>query len=154
MQVHVLLNPAAMPRLAAALVISLCSFQIANAQTPIKPIRLIVPYAAGGPIDVTARALAERVKDSLGPVIIENRPGAGGNIGADTAKRLRIATLQDFLRYARANPGQLNYGSGGNGSGCHLAGNRCTQHQKRQTLGAGCHHANTQCSIARGTRYR
>ncbi|RYY97647.1 MAG: tripartite tricarboxylate transporter substrate binding protein, partial [Comamonadaceae bacterium] len=48
-----------------------------------KPIRLVVPYAAGGPIDVTARALAERVRDSLGTVIIDNKPGAGGNIGAD-----------------------------------------------------------------------
>ena len=48
-----------------------------------RPIRIIVPYAPGGPIDVTARVLAERVKDSLGPVIIENKPGAGGNIGAD-----------------------------------------------------------------------
>jgi tripartite-type tricarboxylate transporter receptor subunit TctC len=149
-----------------------------NAQTPNKPIRLIVPYAAGGPIDVTARALAERVKDSLGTVIIENRPGAGGNIGADVvakaapdgsvigiaatathavnpwlysrmpynaatdfapitqmvrvpnvlvmnsdiAKRLHITTLQDFLQYAKANPGKLNYGSGGNGSAGHLAG--------------------------------
>ena len=45
--------------------------------------RLIVPYAAGGPIDVTARLLAERVKDSLGTVIIDNKPGGGGNIGAD-----------------------------------------------------------------------
>ena len=52
-----------------------------------KPIRIIVPYAAGGPIDVTARVLAERVKDSLGPVIIENRPGAGGNIGADAVAK-------------------------------------------------------------------
>ena len=51
--------------------------------TSTKPIRLIVPYAAGGPIDATARVLAERVRDSLGTVIIENRPGAGGNIGAD-----------------------------------------------------------------------
>ena len=41
-----------------------------------KPIRLIVPYAAGGPLDVTARALAERVRDTLGTVIIENKPGA------------------------------------------------------------------------------
>jgi tripartite-type tricarboxylate transporter receptor subunit TctC len=73
--------------LTAAVVISLCSFQATYAQTPVKPIRLIVPYAAGGPIDVTARALAERVKDSLGPVIIENRPGAGGNIGADTVAK-------------------------------------------------------------------
>ena len=48
-----------------------------------RPIRLVVPYAPGGPIDVTARILAERVKDSLGTVIIENKPGAGGNIGAD-----------------------------------------------------------------------
>ena len=48
-----------------------------------RPIRIIVPYAPGGPIDVKARVLAERVKDSLGPVIIENKPGAGGNIGAD-----------------------------------------------------------------------
>ena len=143
-----------------------------------KPIRLIVPYAAGGPIDITARALAERVKDTLGPVIIENRPGAGGNIGADavakaapdgltigiaatathavnpwlysrmpynaatdfapitqmlrvpnvlvmnadTAKRLHINNLRDLIAYAKANPGKLNYGSGGNGSAGHLAG--------------------------------
>ena len=64
---------------------------LATATTPgwsqAKPIRIIVPYAAGGPIDVTARVLAERVKDSLGPVIIENRPGAGGNIGADAVAK-------------------------------------------------------------------
>jgi tripartite-type tricarboxylate transporter receptor subunit TctC len=143
-----------------------------------RTIRLIVPYAPGGPIDVTARLLAERVKDSLGTVIIDNRPGGGGNIGADlvakaapdgltigiaatathavnpwlyskmpynaatdfapitqilrvpnvlvmnadTAKRLNIHTLQDLIAYARANPGRLNYGSGGNGSAGHLAG--------------------------------
>jgi tripartite-type tricarboxylate transporter receptor subunit TctC len=143
-----------------------------------KPIRLVVPYAAGGPIDVTARILAERVKDSLGPVIVDNRPGAGGNIGADavakaapdgltigiaalathainpwlyskmpynaatdfapitqmvrvpnvlvinvdTAKRLNVNTLADLVQYAKAHPGKLNYGSGGNGSGGHLAG--------------------------------
>lgn len=143
-----------------------------------RPIRLIVPYAPGGPIDVTARLLAERVKDSLGTVIIDNRAGAGGNIGADAiakaapdgltigiaatathavnpwlyskmpynaatdfmpitqilrvpnvlvmnadnAKRLNIRTLQDLIAYARANPGRLNYGSGGNGSAGHLAG--------------------------------
>jgi tripartite-type tricarboxylate transporter receptor subunit TctC len=143
-----------------------------------KPIRLIVPYAAGGPIDVTARVLAERVKDTLGTVIIENRPGAGGNLGADlvakaapdgltigiaatathainpwlfakmpydasrdfapitqmvrvpnvlvmnadTAQRLNIHTLADLVAYAKANPGRLNFGSGGNGSAGHLAG--------------------------------
>ncbi|MEJ8850310.1 tripartite tricarboxylate transporter substrate binding protein [Variovorax rhizosphaerae] len=143
-----------------------------------KPIRLIVPYAAGGPIDVTARALAERVHDSLGTVIIDNKPGAGGNIGADmiakaapdgltigiaatatnavnpwlykkmpfnaatdfapitqmvrvpnvlvmnaqTAERLNIHNLPELIAYARKNPGKLNYGSGGNGSAGHLAG--------------------------------
>ena len=143
-----------------------------------RPIRLIVPYAPGGPIDVTARLLAERVKDSLGTVIIENKPGGGGNIGADavakaapdgltigiaavathainpwlfakmpydaskdfapvtqmvrvpnvlvmnaeTAVRLKINTLADLIAYGKANPGRLNYGSGGNGSAGHLAG--------------------------------
>ena len=149
---------------------------LAGAQT--KPIHLIVPYAAGGPLDVTARALAEQVKGSLGTVIIENKPGAGGNIGmdlvarsapdgqtigvaavatmainpwlyskmpydaakdfspitqmvrvpnvlvmnADTANRLHINSLADLIAYAKKNPGKLNYGSGGNGSAGHLAG--------------------------------
>ncbi len=168
---HLLLAAATATALATSL-----SAPLAHAQG--KPIRLIVPYAAGGPLDVTARVLAERVKDSLGPVIIENRPGAGGNIGADlvakaapdgltigiaavathainpwlfaripynaatdfapitqmvrvpnvlvmnadTAARLKINTLADLIRYARANPAKLNYGSGGNGSAGHLAG--------------------------------
>ena len=51
--------------------------------TSAKPIRLVVPYAAGGPIDVTARWLAERVRDTLGTVVVDNRPGAGGNLGVD-----------------------------------------------------------------------
>ncbi len=57
------------------------------AQAQNKPIRLIVPYAPGGPLDITARALAERVKDTLGTVIVENKPGAGGNIGADAVAK-------------------------------------------------------------------
>ena len=143
-----------------------------------KPIRLIVPYPPGGPLDIAARALAERVKDSLGLVVVENRPGAGGNLGVDlvaksapdglslvmgavathainpwlyskspydpvrdftpitlvaqvpnvlvinaeTAARLKIGTLADLVAYAKVNPGRLNYGSGGNGSAGHLAG--------------------------------
>jgi len=156
--------------------LALCPAPSAWAQN--KPIRLIVPYAAGGPIDVTARALAERVKDTLGTVIIDNKPGAGGNLGADlvakaspdgytigiaatathainpwlfakmpydagrdfapitqmlrvpnvlvmnadTAYKLKINNLSDLVAYAKVNPGRLNFGSGGNGSAGHLAG--------------------------------
>lgn len=150
----------------------------ALAQPGGKPIRLVVPYAAGGPIDATARVLAEHVRDTLGTVIVDNRPGGGGNIGADmvakaapdgstlgiaavathainpwlfprmpydalrdftpitqmvrvpnvlvmnaeTAARLKIHSLADLIAYAKAHPGKLNYGSGGNGSAGHLAG--------------------------------
>ncbi|RYX92641.1 MAG: tripartite tricarboxylate transporter substrate binding protein [Comamonadaceae bacterium] len=144
-----------------------------------KPIRLVVPFVAGGATDVTARLIAEKAATTLGqPVIIENRPGGGGNIGVDvvakaapdgltigmaavamhainpwlfkkmpydavkdfapitqmvripnvlvmnaeTAKRLNINNLKDFIAYAKANPAKLSYASGGNGSGGHLAG--------------------------------
>ena len=51
---------------------------------PTKAIRFVVPYPPGGSLDQTARALADKMKDGLGqPVLVENRPGAGGNVGAD-----------------------------------------------------------------------
>ena len=143
-----------------------------------KPIRLVVPYPPGGPLDVVARALAERVQPTLGTVVVDNKPGAGGNLGADlvaksapdgntlvmgavathainpwlyaklpydpvrdftpitrvaqvpnvlvmnaqTAQRLNISSVRDLVIYARRHPGKLNYGSGGNGSAGHLAG--------------------------------
>ncbi len=60
-----------------------------HAQTnyPAKPIRLIVPYPPGGPLDTVARVLAAAVKDSLGVVLVDNKPGAGGNLGADLAAK-------------------------------------------------------------------
>ena len=143
-----------------------------------RPMRLIVPYPSGGPLDIVARLLADKVKDSLGPVVVDNRPGAGGNLGmdlvarsapdgltigmgavathainpwlyakmpydalrdftpitlvaqvpnvlvmnAETAKRLGIASVAELVAYAQQHPGALNYGSGGNGSAGHLAG--------------------------------
>ena len=52
-----------------------------------KVTRIVVPFGAGGPIDQTARILAEAVKPTLGTVIVENRPGAGGNIGTGQVAR-------------------------------------------------------------------
>jgi tripartite-type tricarboxylate transporter receptor subunit TctC len=143
-----------------------------------RPLRLVVPYPPGGPLDRIARILAESVKDTLGAVVVENRAGAGGNLGADhvakaapdgstivmgavathainpwlyakmpydpirdftpitrvaqvpnvlvmnteAAARLKITSVAQLVAYAKANPGRLNYGSGGNGSAGHLAG--------------------------------
>lgn len=78
---HKLLRPLT---LAAAIAAALAA-PLANAQT--KVTRIIVPYAPGGPIDITARLMAERVKDTLGTVIVENRPGGGGNIGVDAVAK-------------------------------------------------------------------
>ena len=51
---------------------------------PTKPIRLVVPFPAGGSLDVVARAIGQKLTEAWGqPVVIDNRPGAGGNIGAD-----------------------------------------------------------------------
>ena len=149
----------------------------AHAQTawPTKPIKILVGYAAGGSTDVTARIIAQALSERLGqPVIIENRPGAAGNIAADaTAKAdpdgytLLMSTsttfatnpslykslpfnvqtdfepialtafipnllvvnpsvpannVAEFITYLKANPDKLNFGSAGNGSSQHIAG--------------------------------
>jgi tripartite-type tricarboxylate transporter receptor subunit TctC len=62
---------------------------LAHAQTyPSKPIRMLVPFPAGGSTDLAARALGQKLSEALNtPVVVENRPGASGNIGAEAAAR-------------------------------------------------------------------
>ena len=74
-----------LPVVFAAAALSVAS--LAQAQGwPAKPIRLIVPYAAGGPTDVVARLVAKKVEDTIGqPIVVDNRAGAGGTIGVDAA---------------------------------------------------------------------
>jgi len=140
---------------------------------PSRPVKLVVPYAAGGPADMLARMVGERLASRLGqPVVIENKPGTGGHTGAEQVAKgpadgytLVLATiahngavkLYDNLRYdpakdlqpvilvaespsvllvnqnlpvnsvkellalAQSKPGQLSYGSAGNGSAMHMA---------------------------------
>jgi tripartite-type tricarboxylate transporter receptor subunit TctC len=93
-----------------ALALALMLFGQAHAQTawPAKPIKMIVGFAAGGSTDVTARIIAQSLTERLGqPVVVENRGGAGGNIGADAVAKadpdgytLLMATSSTFA----ANP--------------------------------------------------
>ncbi|WP_149540874.1 Bug family tripartite tricarboxylate transporter substrate binding protein [Siccirubricoccus phaeus] len=146
----------------------------AQAWAPDKPIRLIVGFAAGGSTDLTARLVAQALGERLGqPVVVENRPGAAGNIAAEATARaapdgltihlvtsgvmaankalyrsLPFDPLKDFapigqvafipnlivvnpevpvrstaelIAYARARPGQVNFGSAGAGTSLHMA---------------------------------
>ena len=78
-----------MRTLALSAVLAVGLVVAASAQTyPSRPIRMIAPFPAGGLVDVLARAVGDELTKSLGqPVIVENRPGAGGNIGADIVAR-------------------------------------------------------------------
>ncbi len=76
-------KPVERAALAALFVLGACA-AIAQANYPAKAIRYIVPFPAGGPLDIVARAIGLELTKSWGqPVIVDNRPGAGGNIGAD-----------------------------------------------------------------------
>lgn len=82
------LHSATRRRLCLALAASLaCAPLAAQEGSATRPIRIVVPYPPGGPLDAAARALAEAVRPSLGNVIVENKPGAGGNIGVEYVAR-------------------------------------------------------------------
>jgi tripartite-type tricarboxylate transporter receptor subunit TctC len=70
-------------------VLLMCSATTAQAQNyPNKPIRVIVPWPAGGLVDVAARQLSNRLQTAMGqPIVIDNKLGAGGNVGADQASK-------------------------------------------------------------------
>jgi tripartite-type tricarboxylate transporter receptor subunit TctC len=141
---------------------------------PSRPVRIIVPFAPGGGADIVARLMGQWLSERLGqPFVIENRPGAGSNIGVEavvnapadgytlllaSSSNAINATLYDklnfnflrdvapvggiirfpfvmvvnpavpaktvpeFIAYAKANPGKLNFASGGNGTGPHMTG--------------------------------
>jgi tripartite-type tricarboxylate transporter receptor subunit TctC len=140
---------------------------------PARPVRVLVPFSAGGTVDIVARIVGAKLASDLGqPFLVENKPGAGGTIAAaqlakspgdgytlmmmsqalaysaslypdlpyDTLRDLApiadvgatpnvlvvthslpVTTVQEFLAYARANPGRIAYGSAGVGSAGHLA---------------------------------
>jgi tripartite-type tricarboxylate transporter receptor subunit TctC len=159
-----------------ALAAALLAFNALAQGFPTKPIRLITLTPAGGALDILARTLAQKMSDSFGqPVVVENRTGAGGNIGADIIAKaapdgytigmntssthginpslygkampfdavkdfapITIAAelknvvvvhpsiparnIQELIRYARANPNKIFFGSAGSGTSQHLAG--------------------------------
>ena len=161
------------------LVTAVAAASLAHAQDaskfPEKPLRLVVPFAAGGPTDVMARLVAAKMGESMGQqVMVENRLGAGGTVAtAEVAKSapdgytllfhnvstaainqhlykrlsydpvkdfqpvsrladipnvlivnrdVPVKSLSEFITYAKANPGKLNYASSGNGTILHLSG--------------------------------
>lgn len=160
------------PLLAALLALAAAAAPAQEAY-PSRPVKIVVPYAPGGPADMLARMVAEKLSPRLGqPVVVENKPGAGGHTGGEQVARaapdgytLVLATIahngavklyknlrydpttelqpvallaespsvllvnqavparnvNELLALARSKPGQLSYGSAGNGSAMHMA---------------------------------
>jgi tripartite-type tricarboxylate transporter receptor subunit TctC len=87
--------------LAGLLLLAACSAEAAAQQFPSKPITLVVPYAAGGNVDISARILQSGIGDALGqPIIIENRPGGGGTIAGAYVAR---ATPDGYTLFVGSN---------------------------------------------------
>lgn len=165
------------PRLTlVAAALALCASSAATAQSyPAKPVRIMVGYAPGGGVDTTARMVGQALGDLWGStVVIENRPGAAGNVATEYtakaapdgytlvlcnigshaitparfAKKLNydpirdfafpsmiggvpnvfmvhpsfhVKTLKQYIAFAKANPGKVNFGSSGVGASPHLS---------------------------------
>src|SRR6478609_8321582 len=76
------------PLLAAAMCIGFFAAPVAAQTYPTKTVKIIVPFAAGGPADNYARFLAQRLQDALGqPFVVDDRPGAGSVIGTDAVAK-------------------------------------------------------------------
>ena len=162
--------------LAALAAVLLCGANDARAQTfPSKPIHIVVPAAPGGISDLLSRLTADHFDKAFGQrALVENKPGAGGNVGVDIVAKaapdghwlaliqfgnlgvnphlfkdmpfdaltdlvpvapiaaspqlilvnaqVPAQNLKEFIAYAKANPGKINYGSAGVGTSLHLAG--------------------------------
>ena len=114
--------------LLAAVLIGLGTSARAQEKYPTRPIRLLVPFPAGGPVDVMGRLIGQKLSSTLGQqVIIENRPGAGSTLAARAAASadadgytLLVASAASLAigpalynnidGYAKTNPGRLNIG--------------------------------------------
>ena len=105
-------------RIVFAMLFAFCALQMSHAQDgpyPSRPIRIVQPSAAGGPSDVLVRVIAENLQERLGqPVVVENKPGAGGVIGAEMVARApadgyTILSVGNFLFTTAALRAKMPY---------------------------------------------